>query len=140
MNTMSTNNSEKKQTINLTIESSLLDLVDEQIKENLNYFVVGRGPNEAQQGKWIIEAIRHRLTEIKREDHRPSLVVEMRTWDENPIPDLRITITPEKKGSGVVSDIRFGAVYCNETYSQTTTEYGMAWFALPDVTPFSWTV
>lgn len=128
---MSNIDREKEQTINLTIEPSLLDLVDEQINEDvLDYFVVGGQPSEGQRSRWIIGAIRDRLTEINRDKTRPSLTVEMRTWDENIIPDLRITITP-KETRGAVSDSRFGTVYYDEKYSEVTNEFGFAYFELP---------
>ena len=128
---MSNKDWEKEQTINLTIEPSLLDLVDEQIIEDvLDYFVVGGQPSEGQRSRWIIGAIRYRLRTIKIDKPRPSLTVEMRAWDENEIADLRITITP-KEARGTMVDRRFGTVYCDVKYSEVTNERGLAYFELP---------
>ena len=121
--------SEKKQTISLTIESGLLDLIDEEVKE-CNITALEK-EDIVSRDWWINDVIEDKLTQIKRnQEKRRMLEVEMRTWDERPISDLRITITPQSK-SWAITDSTFGSVYCDETYSQVTDEHGMAWFLLP---------
>ena len=121
--------SEGKKTINLTIESGLLDLIDEQVKES-NITAIEE-EDLVSRDWWINEVVESRLTEIKRnQEKRRLLEVELRNWDERPISDLRITISPKTK-RWAATDSTFGTVYCDESYSQVTDEHGMAWFLLP---------